>query len=129
MILDSNIIIYSFQSRHSYLQRFMRDKEAGCSAITQVEVLGYPRLSPDEKHYLEACFANIKIYPIDSNVIQAAVALRQQRKMSLGDAIIAATALEYHQTLITRNVDDFAWVEGLKVINPLEGEACVSVPP
>ncbi len=46
----------------------MRDKEAGGSAISQVEVLGYPRLSLDGKHYLEACFFNIIIYPVDSRV-------------------------------------------------------------
>ncbi|HBA67376.1 MAG TPA: hypothetical protein DCZ48_14605 [Methylococcaceae bacterium] len=60
------------------------------------------------------------IYPVNLQVIQTAVMLRQQRKMSVGDAVIAATALEYHQTLVTRNVDDFDWIEGLKVINPIE---------
>ncbi len=41
--------------------------------------------------------------------------------MSLGDAIIAATALEHYQTLVTRNIKDFDWIEGLKVIDPLAG--------
>ncbi len=39
--------------------------------------------------------------------------------MSLGDSIIAATALEHHQTLVTRNITDFDWIEGLKVFDPL----------
>ncbi len=98
----------------------MHDKDASCSAISQVEVLSYPSISHDEKYYLEACFSNIAIYPVNLQVIQTAVMLRQQRKMSVGDAVIAATALEYHQTLVTRNVDDFDWIEGLKVINPIE---------
>ena len=34
------------------------------------------------------------------------------------DAIIAATALEYDLTLVTRNVDDFKHVENLKLVNP-----------
>ncbi|NQZ10542.1 MAG: hypothetical protein HRT35_25595 [Algicola sp.] len=45
--------------------------------------------------------------------------LRQQRKMSLGDAIIAATALEHHQTVVTHNVKDFEGIEGLKVVDPI----------
>jgi len=48
-----------------------------------------------------------------------AIQFRQQQSMSLGDAIIAATALEHHQTLATRNIKDFDWIDGLKVINPL----------
>ena len=39
--------------------------------------------------------------------------------MSLGDVIIAATALEYKQTLATRNTDDFEWIEELSLINPV----------
>ncbi len=39
--------------------------------------------------------------------------------MSVGDAIIAATALTYQETLATRNIDDFEWIETLNLINPL----------
>ena len=119
MLLDSNIIIYSFQREFQYLQAFMKDNETGCSVISRVETLGYPYLSTDEKSYLERCFGTVTIFPVTHAVIDTAVTLRQQKKMSLGDAIIAATALEYQQTLVTRNVKDFDWVEGLKVVNPI----------
>jgi hypothetical protein len=32
---------------------------------------------------------------------------------------IAVTCIEYNKTLATRNIADFEWIEGLKVINPL----------
>ena len=38
--------------------------------------------------------------------------------MSLADAIIAATALEYGVPLVTRNVDDFKHIPGLDLRNP-----------
>ena len=38
--------------------------------------------------------------------------------IKLPDAIIAATALVYDLTLISRNVSDFKNIEGLKVLNP-----------
>ncbi len=38
------------------------------------------------------------------------------------DAIIAATALEYDLTLVTRNVDDFKQVESLKLVNPFAAQ-------
>jgi predicted nucleic acid-binding protein len=39
--------------------------------------------------------------------------------MSLGDALVAATALVHRLPLATHNVDDFAWIDGLIVVDPL----------
>ena len=47
------------------------------------------------------------------------MALRQQRKMSVGDSIIAATALLNGLTLVTANIADFRWIENIKLMNPL----------
>lgn len=40
--------------------------------------------------------------------------------MTLGDAIIAGTALIYELTLVTRNVTDFRWIPELNLLNPLD---------
>jgi predicted nucleic acid-binding protein len=40
--------------------------------------------------------------------------------MSLGDALIAGTALAYKQALVTHNTDDFQWITALEVIDPLK---------
>jgi predicted nucleic acid-binding protein len=40
-------------------------------------------------------------------------------KISLPDAIIAATALHYNFELITNNESDFKGIAGLRIINPL----------
>jgi predicted nucleic acid-binding protein len=38
--------------------------------------------------------------------------------MKVADAIIAATALVFDFTLITRNTEDFKGIAGLKISNP-----------
>jgi toxin FitB len=43
---------------------------------------------------------------------------RQQKPMKLGDAIIAATAIEYGLKLVTRNTRDFRHITSLQTINP-----------
>jgi len=44
--------------------------------------------------------------------------LRQQHRIKIPDAVIAATALLHGLSLITRNLSDFKSIAGLAVINP-----------
>jgi len=118
-ILDSNIIIYSSQPEYAYLRELIFDKQNAVSKITHLEVLGFHRLNDTEKDYFTACFQFLKTLDISNKIINEAIILRQERKMSVGDAIIAATALNYQATVFTRNVDDFLKIAGLKVINPI----------
>lgn len=46
--------------------------------------------------------------------------IRKVHRIKLPDAIIAATAIVYDLTLISRNVVDFSNINGLKIINPWE---------
>jgi hypothetical protein len=43
---------------------------------------------------------------------EQAVALRQERRMSRG---AVGTALVHGATLVTRNVDNFQWIQGLSI--------------
>lgn len=81
--------------------------------------MGCRKLSQLARGELEKFFAATEILPITDAIVASAVTLRQSRKMSLGDAIIATTALTAGRTLLTHNIRDFAWVAGLTVIDPL----------
>lgn len=59
-----------------------------------------------------------KILAIDEQTVEKTISLRQIKKITLGDAIIAATALVHDLTLITHNISDFKNIDGLKVIDP-----------
>ena len=120
MILDSNIVIYAVQPGFDDLNDFILQNEVVVSAITFLEVLGFHRLDALEKTKLEFFFAGIDILPLEQRIVQRAIVLRQQRKMSLGDALIAATALEHDSVLVTRNIKDFDWIEGLSLHNPID---------
>jgi len=60
------------------------------------------------------------ILPLSQTVLEQAVKLRQRRRMTLGDALVAGTALAFNRTLVTRNINDFKWIEELSVFNPFE---------
>jgi predicted nucleic acid-binding protein len=107
MLLDSNIIIYAAQPQHAELRRFIAENDVVISAVSYVEVLGFHKLTEADRLTLTDFFAASDILPITQSVLDNAVQLRQMRKMSLGDALVAATALVYNRTLVTRNVKDF----------------------
>jgi predicted nucleic acid-binding protein len=118
-LLDSNIIIYASLPEHEALRGFLRNCQMAVSVISEVEVLGYHKLNEPEKRFFRTYFDNVQKIPLNSPIIQEAINLRQQRKMSLGDSLIAATALEFSLPLLTRNTTDFSEIEKLEVYNPL----------
>jgi hypothetical protein len=120
MLLDSNIIIYAGRPANRALAEWVKGIVPVVSAVSYVEVLGYHRLPADDEADLRTFFAAASILPVTPPVLERAVRLRQQRKMGLGDAIVAATALEHGHELATRNVDDFRWIDDLTVINPFD---------
>ena len=122
MLIDSNIIIYASNPEYAQLRQFIADGSPVVSAVSYVEVLGFHQLIEEEKELLQAFFAATIILPLTQAVLDQAVLLRQQRRMSLGDALVAATALVSNHTVVTYNVKDFTWIEGLTVFDPLANE-------
>ena len=122
ILLDSNILIYCYQERYGSLRDYIFDAEniPGISAITILEVLGYVNISQDEELYYNTALTLSSLFSIDSKVIELATQLKQQKKMSIGDSIIAATALINNRTLFTRNTKDFKYINGLKLENPIK---------
>lgn len=118
MLIDSNIIIYAAQPANTDLRTFIAQYAPAVSAVSYVEVVGYHRLTEQEREHFEAFFAAALVLPLSQDVLEQAVKLRQLRKMTLGDALIAGTALVFGLTLVTRNVDDFQWIAGLSVLDP-----------
>lgn len=119
MLLDSNIIIYAAQPDYADLRQFIAQYAPAVSIISFIEVLGYHRLREPDQQFLEQFFQATEVLPLSNTVAQRAVKLRQQRKMSLGDAIIAGTALTHDLTLVTHNTEDFQWISGLEILDPL----------
>ena len=114
-LADSNIVILAASRPDHPLQAWLEEQVPAISLITRIEVLGYHKFKPGEQALIEAMLEPLDEIGIDPATVNLAIGLRQQRKMSLPDALIAATALEHNLTLATRNEDDFSWVPGLQL--------------
>jgi len=118
MIIDSNIIIYAAEPPYASLRRYLNahQTELIFSEISVVEVLGYHQLTAAKKASLDFIFSLMRAEPVSTRIIQEATLLRQHRKMSLGDALIAATCLLHGEPLLTNNEADFQHLPNLTVI-------------
>jgi len=119
VLADTNLIIYATRPDYAVVANWLLQSAPACSAITRVEALGYHRLSDIEHRAIETIFACLRLIYPTADTFERAIRLRRQRKMSLGDALIAATAMEHGLTLATANTDDFRWIDGLRLVNPV----------
>ena len=119
-LLDSNIIIYATDPENEWLRIWLEAEPFAISQISQIEVLGYHQITPEEITDLQEFLYSSNILPVSDEAANMAIALRQQRKISLADSILAATALENDLELVSRNVDDFNWIAGLRLVNPFD---------
>jgi toxin FitB len=119
-ILDSNLVIYAAKPEYAFLRPIIAAADSYLSLITKLEALGFRNLTNADKTYFEGVFDTTAVLAVNDDIIDQAILLRQEKKMSVGDAIIAATALLNGLDLYTNNSKDFIHVSGLTVVNPLE---------
>lgn len=117
ILLDSNIFIYL--ANGTLDREVIANDDIAHASISKIETLGFSRIPANELILLEALFSESYTLPLTDKVIDRAIKLRQLKQMSLGDSIIAASALEYGHTLWTANTGDFSHIENLKILNPL----------
>jgi predicted nucleic acid-binding protein len=120
ILADSNLIIYAASGKYPELVEWFAENKPVVCAVTLVEVLAYHNLKAEEKDVLENLFAELSVIYPSAEVFQKAIELRQQRNVTLGDALIAATAIFHNLTLATHNLSDFDWADGLDSMDPLE---------
>lgn len=123
-LLDSNTVIDYLEgkmSQHS-LEKMdnIIDQRGRISVITQIEILGWFGATDVQLTLLNEFVADAIVLHLTPELINRTIILRQQHKIKLPDAIIAATAVDYGFTLLSRNLADFKNIVGLKTVNPHE---------
>jgi predicted nucleic acid-binding protein len=107
VMLDSNAVIDILKNEAAFTALEQKFPEAAfcISVITQIEVLGYPAITPEAEQQILDFLKDITIVNLDDLIVEAAIAIRRLKTVKLPDAIIAATALALGATLVTRDSD------------------------
>jgi len=121
-LMDTNTVIDFLNKKLPVsAKNVILNTEPIISVITRIELFSSSNTKPNEILQLEAFVKEATIYDhINAHIVEQAIFLRRKYKIKTPDAIIAATAITYNLTLMSRNTKDFGGVEGLKLINPWE---------
>jgi len=115
--IDSNVVIYLAQGVLS--ADVVSRVPVVYPSILRIETLGYHQIRSAEEQRVRELLSCFQEIAPEGAIIERAIRLRQLWRISLGDAIVAATALEQACELWTANEVDFSRIDGLVVVNPL----------
>ena len=122
-LFDTNVLIDAFAGRADSVRAITSARMAGLewigySAVTRLEVLGFPGLNTADEYGLRNLLDQFSEAPIDDAVIERAIEIRKLVRIEIPDALVAATALIYEASLLTRNTGDFKNIPGVFVLDP-----------
>jgi predicted nucleic acid-binding protein len=100
-LFDTNIIIDALNGHGPARQEIKAYPDAAISVVSYVEVMAgtFARNEADAR----ALLLHFKVVDVDLDIADYAITLRQERGLSLTDALIVATAQATGRTLITRD--------------------------
>ncbi|MBE8991958.1 type II toxin-antitoxin system VapC family toxin [Nostoc sp. LEGE 12450] len=118
-MLDTNAIVALLQGNSQLIQLLQDADWIGVSVISQIEFLAFSGLSQEDRQLFEQFLQRVEVISLvasDAVLINKIIEIRQQYRVKLPDAIIAAMAIQNLATLVTAD-QEFAKVTILTVIN------------
>ena len=117
-LLDTNAIVALLQGNNQLIQRLQKADWVGISVISQIEFLVFPNLTESDRQLFQVFLQRVQVIDLssgDENLIRMIVEIRQQYRLKLPDAIIAAIALYQSASLMTadqafKNVNELTMV-------------------
>ena len=122
---DTNTAIYYLQQQfpplaEEFIDETLTVSEPAISVITEIELLCWKTPNDKDLEVLHHFINDALVFELEKEIKLKTAEIRKALKIKLPDAIIAATALVYDLTLLTRNVSDFRNIDGLNLVNPHE---------
>ncbi len=119
MVIDTNAILSFLQGNARLIQLLRETDWIGISIISQIEFLVFPDLTQSDRQLFQEFLQLVQVIDLTTEneaLIGEIIETRQQYRLKLPDAIIAAMAIYYSASLITAD-QGFKKVSALTVIS------------
>lgn len=121
-LIDSDILIdylRGFSDTRDFLFSLKKKGILIISAVNVVEIYSGKEIENSKKKNIIDCFINeFEIIPLEKDLAEEAGIIRMKYQIPFADAIVAATAIDSHSILATRNIKHFSKIKNLKIISP-----------
>ena len=98
-LADTNALIYLLAGNEC-MKAYLMDR-LSLSVISEIEMLSYQNLSPDETLRVKSLISDCNVVYLDAQIKDRAIAIRKKYGVKIPDAVIAATSLTLDIPLIT----------------------------
>jgi len=101
IVLDTNAVLYFMAGR---LVEPLPQANLYISVITEIELLSYPMLKPEDEKQIRQLFNNVTIIDLNNSIKESAIYFRRNYRLKLPDALIIATAHFLNARLFTNDI-------------------------
>ena len=118
-VLDTNAIVALLQGNIQLTALLKNADWLGISVISKIEFLVFPGLTQDDRKIFDQFLQRVEVLDlvsIDAVLIEKIIEIRQEHRLKLPDAVIAAIAIQNSANLVTAD-REFARVTGLTILN------------
>ena len=117
-LVDTNAIVALLQGDSQLADLLENADWIGISVISQIEFLAFPGLSHIDRKLFQIFLQRVEVIDLtstDTKLLEKIIEIRQQFRLKLPDAIIAAMAIQNSAGVVTAD-QEFARVNVLTVI-------------
>lgn len=121
LVVDTDVIIDYLRGRTTILQTALMQYECAITAVTLYELEAVAVRSQRQQRLIELLLSMVDVLPFDRQAAHLAADIwrtleAQGRGIGLPDTLLAGICLAHGSPLLTRNLDHFRRVPGLRVV-------------
>lgn len=114
LFVDTNILLYFLKGEKEVIE-IISGKDLVISFITELELLSFPKISPNSENTIKGLLKNCIIVDLTSEIKEITIEFRRKSKLKLPDSIVAATAYFNKLPLLTAD-KQFHTLDELEII-------------
>lgn len=104
LLVDTNVLINLVEGKGDLVDK-LKGNRLFVSVITEMELLGWYKITDVQKKLFVALLLECKVVDFSMEIKSIAIAIKQNQRVKLPDAIIAATSVYLEIPLMTFDAD------------------------